>query len=317
VRARSAVGAVGRVLVACGLLLLLFVAYQLWGTGLIEARHQTTLRREFQVELTHVKATETTLAPSDGTTRASDPRPPSAATVPPAEGQPIGVIEIPSIGVDVVAVEGTSESDLSLGPGLYYGSPLPGQRGNAAIAGHRTTYGGPFFNLNRLVNGAPIYITTLEGRYHFSVTQVLVVDPTDIAVVAPTPFAELTLTTCDPPFSASQRLVVHARLVGLEAPSPPPSPPRPRSSPTKGGGKAGVTVTTRVTSEVVDLAGGTGNWLAAVWWGLGCLAFALGVFLVARRRRRSWPIYLASLPVLVVLLFFFFEGISPIVPASF
>lgn len=294
------------------MLLLLFVVYQLWGTGLIEARHQTTLRREFEVQLTHVKATETTLAPGGGTVPLTDPRPPVSATVPPAEGQPIGVIEIPKIGVDVVAVEGTSESDLGLGPGLYYGSPLPGQRGNAAIAGHRTTYGGPFFNLNRLTNGDPIYVTTLEGRYQFVVTQVLVVDPTDVAVVAPTSFAELTLTTCDPPFSASQRLVVHARLVGLQAPPPPPSSPAKR-----GKGKGGLTITRRVISEVVDLAGGSGSWLGAVWWGLGGLAFGVLVWLVARRRRRSWPIYLASLPVLVVLLFFFFEGISPIVPASF
>jgi sortase A len=301
------------VLVGCGLLLLLFVVYQLWGTGLIEARHQTTLRKEFEVELSHVKATETTLAPGGGTVPLSDPPPPASARVPPAEGQPIGVIEIPNIGVDVVAVEGTSGNDLSLGPGLYYGSPLPGQLGNAAIAGHRTTYGGPFFNLNRLVNGDAIYVTTLEGRYHFTVTGVLVVDPTDIAVVAPTSFAELTLTTCDPPFSASQRLIVHARLVGLQAPPPPTSPAPPKTAK----GKGGTTITRRVVTEVVDLAGASGSWLGAVWWGLGCLAFGVLAWLVARRRRRRWPIYLASLPVLLVLLFFFFEGISPIVPASF
>jgi len=312
VRARSAIGIVGRVFVSCGLLLLLFVVYQLWGTGLIEGRHQTTLRREFTVELHHVRATETTIASATRPTVPEDPHPPSSATVPPAEGQPVGVIQIPKIGVDVVAVEGTSESDLSLGPGFYFGSPLPGQRGNAAIAGHRTTYGGPFFSLNKLDNGDAIYVTTLEGIYHFVVTQMLVVDPTDVAVVAPTSFAELTLTTCDPPFSASERLVVHARLVGLVAPPPPSTPAK-----TGGTGKGTTTITRRVTSQVVDLAGGSGGWLSAVWWGLGCLAFGLFVWLVARRRRRSWPIYLGSIPVLLVLLFFFFQGISPIVPASF
>ena len=93
------------------------------------------------------------------------------------------------------------------------GHRCPARSGNAAIAGHRTTYLHPFYNLNELVPGDPITIVTLQGIFLYHVTGSLAVPPTDVSVVDQTRTPTLTLTTCNPRYSASQRLVVHARLV--------------------------------------------------------------------------------------------------------
>lgn len=218
----------------------------------------------------------------------------------PTEGQPVGVIRIPKIGVNKVVVEGTATADLHLGPGHYPGTPLPGQPGNAAIAGHRTTYGAPFYNLNELVPGDPIFVTTTQGLFLYCVTHVLVVSPSDLAVVAPSPAPELTLTTCNPRFSASQRLVVQASLHTPPAtiPDHPTQSRPPRSSSS-------------------SLAGEQGSWTGALGWGLTCLAVGIGLWALARTRRRPGIIYaLGAVPLLVVL-FLFFENLSPLLPASF
>jgi hypothetical protein len=110
---RRVVGVVGREFAAAGALLLLFVAYQLWGTGLLAARHKAALRHEFTVELRHVLRPAGATAPGATTTTlpGSDPIPGIA----PADAQPIGLIQIPKINLDKVIVEGTSTADLQLG----------------------------------------------------------------------------------------------------------------------------------------------------------------------------------------------------------
>jgi len=311
VQVRSTFGAVGRVLAAVGVLLLLFVAYQLWGTGLLEARHQAALRQEFTVELRHVPrptgATTTAPGATTSTMPASEPVP----GVAPPDGQPVGLIQIPKINVDKVVVEGTATADLQLGPGHYPGTPLPGQNGNAAIAGHRTTYGAPFYSLSQLVPGDAIYVTTLQGRFHYSVTDLLRRSPSDTSAVANTNFAELTLTTCDPPFSAANRLIVQGRLIGRAALAPPPP-----TTTAKSGGPSVLTRKVAVSKQV--LVGGDASWAAVVGWGSACVAFGIGVWLLARRRRRRrrLAVYGASVPVFVIGLFFF-QVVSPFVPASF
>ncbi|MFM8971210.1 MAG: class E sortase, partial [Actinomycetota bacterium] len=99
------------------------------------------------------------------------------------------------------------------GPGHYPGTPFPGSRGNAAIAGHRTTYGAPFHNVDKLKPGDRIIIETFAGRFVYQVTRQLIVQPTDTYVVANTPDAQLTLTSCHPKYSAAQRIVIKAKLV--------------------------------------------------------------------------------------------------------
>jgi sortase A len=232
------VGGLGRVLLSTGILMFGFVAYQLWGTGLETARHQRALENEFEDLLAEsgtstVPATSTTTVtttePEDesptATTAPDGTAPP--ATVAPAvegpvdqqippisEGDPLARIEIPSIGVDDIVVAGVSVADLRRGPGHFPETPLPGQLGNSAIAGHRTTYGQPFRNVDDLEPGDEIVLTTVAGRFVYDVTGSEVVSPDDYEVVLTTDptIATITLTSCHPVWSARQRIVVYGLL---------------------------------------------------------------------------------------------------------
>lgn len=298
------VGAIGRLLLALGILLLLFVAYLLWGTGISESSHQSALKAEFKSALNEHRHAQGISSGSTPTTSV-----PSSLVRElvsgnaPGEGQPIAVIDIAKIGVDKVVVQGTSTDDLHFGPGHYVGTPLPGQSGNVAIAGHRTTYGAPFYNLNQLSPGDFVVLTTLQGTFTYSVVRSLIVAPSDTSVLSPSSAPTLTLTTCNPRFSASQRLVVQADLTGT--PAPIPSPPSSSSTSRASGSGA--------------LAGTQGPWAGAVAWGVGTAAFGVVGWSVIRRRRRTvrWLAYGVGVVPLLVLLYFFFENVSPLLPASF
>lgn len=132
-------------------------------------------------------------------------------------GDALTRLKIPAIGVDVVVVEGTTQSALRAGAGHYPETPLPCEPGNVGIAGHRTTWGRPFHNLDRLRPGDTITLETPIGTCTYEVTgDPFVVSPTDTWVVDPTAEPTLTLTTCHPKGSARQRLVVQARMVSAE-----------------------------------------------------------------------------------------------------
>ena len=118
-------------------------------------------------------------------------------------------------------VEGVDVDDLRKGPGHYPATPLPGQEGNSAIAGHRTTYGAPFGDLDQIAKGDKITLQTVQGTFTYVVDQdPFAVDPNDGDVLLPEPDpartghyrATLTLTTCNPKFSAAERLIVKASL---------------------------------------------------------------------------------------------------------
>jgi sortase A len=217
---------VGKVLMAIGLLLGGFVAYQLWGTGIEARRAQNALEDEFEALLSATSTSSTTstapiaVAPPSAVPpdTVGDTVPPDTVlpvTVPIAEGDPVARLEIPEIGLDVVVVAGVSVDDLKRGPGHYPETPMPGQFGNAAIAGHRTTYDQPFINVDDLEPGDEIVATTLAGRFVYAVTGTEIVEPDDTDVVATTnpDIAELTLTSCHPKWSARQRIIVHSVLV--------------------------------------------------------------------------------------------------------
>jgi sortase A len=130
-----------------------------------------------------------------------------------AVGDSLTRIKIPSIGVDVVVVEGTTASALRAGAGHYPDTPLPCEQGNVAIAGHRTTYGRPFNQLDRVEPGDEIILETPVGSCRYLVrTEPYVTVPTDLSVLDPTPNGTLTLTTCHPKGSARQRLILKAEL---------------------------------------------------------------------------------------------------------
>src|SRR5262245_58233732 len=151
---RWVVGGVGKILIVIGLLMFGFVAYQLWGTGIQTARAQNALEDDFNDALEST-STSTESATTTTTTVHRGPGattpPPTSSTVPVAEttipvdnGAALGRMRIPSIGLDWIFVEGIGREDLRKGPGRFRETPMPGQLGNSAIAGHRTTYGQPF-----------------------------------------------------------------------------------------------------------------------------------------------------------------------------
>jgi sortase A len=131
-----------------------------------------------------------------------------------AIGDPLTRIVIPAIGVKTLVVEGTTESALRAGAGHYVNTPLPGEAGNVAIAGHRTTYGKPFADLDRLKPGDEILLETPLGTHTYKVSRdPFVVENTDWSVISQTPTPSLTLTACHPKGSARQRIVVKADMV--------------------------------------------------------------------------------------------------------
>lgn len=142
-----------------------------------------------------------------------------------ANGDPITKISIPAADLKpTVVVEGTGATALRAGAGHYPNTPLPGEEGNVAIAGHRTTYGKPFANLDRLKPGDDIILETPIGTYTYKVSKdPFVVSPTDFSVISQTPGKTLTLTTCHPKGSARQRLIIKAELVSPTANQPAPA----------------------------------------------------------------------------------------------
>ena len=133
-------------------------------------------------------------------------------------GDSLTRIKIPRLGVDTVVVEGTTASALRAGAGHYPSSPLPCEVGNVAIAGHRTTYGKPFHDLDVLEAGDRITLTTPIGSCTYEVERTWITDPSDMGVVANTPDqARLTLTTCHPKGSARERLILSATMVSAES----------------------------------------------------------------------------------------------------
>ena len=126
------------------------------------------------------------------------------------------VIHIPKLNVKAAVVHGVEPSDLAIGPGFYPNSPMPGQIGNVAVAGHRTTYGAWFRGVGDLVPGDEIVFTSPTGTYTYEVEDVFVVAANAWEVVDPTTAPKLTLTTCHPPGSDRERLVVRAGLTGFQ-----------------------------------------------------------------------------------------------------
>jgi sortase A len=304
---RTVVRAVGRVLITVGLLILLFVAYQLWGTGIYESRAQSDLQDKFDRQLAKSPSTTapttttfpsltTTSAPTTTTTPATTTAPQTAQ--PPAEGDPVGVITIDKIGVDKVVVEGTSVPDLRKGPGHYQGAPLPGQMGNAAIAGHRTTYGAPFGDLDQLAKGDKVSVRTVTGTWRYQLTQdPFAVSPSQTEVLDPVPGqATLTLTTCNPKYSASERLIVKAQLTGQTPLPAPDAQPR----------------------LVLDtgLSGGSESRTPAYLWGFIAAAVG-GLWWLVFHRYPRWTTWFGGAIPFLVVLFFFYTYLERVLPNNY
>jgi sortase A len=294
---------VGLALITAGVVVLLFIGYQLWGTGIAERHSQATLQKGFNATVAgHGNADNPTVG----------------ATGPGAASRgAIDHLVIAKIKVDVFVVEGVTTDDLQRGPGHYPQTVLPGQKGNAAIAGHRTTYGAPFFSLNELVVGDPITLTDTSGRtFTYRVSEPpRSVSPTDVAVLDPTSFPQLTLTTCNPRYSATSRLIVVARLTSGTALAAPPT----AASAAPGPATTSPAAPTASAAPVASL--GSGNqrgWPPAIAYGSLVVLLWIGVRLAINRTRR-WHragAIVVGIAVCLVPLWFCFENVVRLLPQN-
>lgn len=129
-----------------------------------------------------------------------------------APGAAIGRLDVPRLHLRAVVVHGSDLADLARGPGTIDGSPLPGARGTAAIAGHRTTHGAPFGGIDQLRPGDPVTARMPYATLSYRVTGSRIVEPGDVGVLRRTGREQLVLVACHPRFSAAHRIVVFARL---------------------------------------------------------------------------------------------------------
>lgn len=222
----AAVGVLGELLITVGVLLGLFVVWQLFWTDVVAERAQDQVVEDLGWART---------ADDPGAGQQNDP-----ATAPPAESperrdaapvldeQPhattFATLSVPRWGPDYVqpVSEGVTRRDVLdvLGIGRYPGTAMPGEVGNFAIAAHRNTYGKPFHRVEELQVGDPLVVQTQDTWYVYRVSSTQIVLPQAVEVIAPVPGepdaeptkAMITLTTCHPLFSARERFIVHGEL---------------------------------------------------------------------------------------------------------
>jgi sortase A len=302
----------GRVLSVIGLVLVGFFIYQLTVTSLIHARSQELLLADFKVDAPLQAVDPNAAADPEasavdgiltGGEAAGDPSLEEdvepeivAAAEPPAVGDPIGILQIPSLDVEQVVVQGSGPAQLRAGPGHLQGTPMPGEPGNSVIAGARLSYGAPFRHLQELDQGDRIEMTTAVGRFRYevrTVDRIKAGDPDPVRATGGT--STLTLLTSTPKFLAYDQLAVVADLVG--------QPVKPRFKP--------------VAAEVgADGFDGGGGIAPLVVWSAALVAALAG----ARWIYRRWPgpvAYVISTPILLALLILLFESLGGILPATF
>lgn len=345
---------IGKALFGIGAVVLSFLAFQLWGTAVQHHQAQDDLADELARTLAQAESGRVSGAsPVDanagggpasiasleglsgssagrGETQSAD-----VVVVPdrprPDPGAAVARIEAPTIGLDKTVVEGVGRPQLRAGPGLYPISPLPGHRGNVAIAGHRTTHGSPFAALDQLQPGDPIVLETVDGVFTYRVEgqhtaggDILghrIVEPDAVDVIADLGDSRLTLTSCHPRYSDRQRLIVTAVLDGPAVVFPPAEPAAralvaDRLQRTVDAERPGGVVGPN-EGQPVDVAspGATGldeplGWQLdqlseAVWWALILVVSLVPAILLRRRRRRFLAfaalVVLASFPLVALL----------------
>lgn len=207
-------GYFGKFLISVGVGVLLFVGWTLWGTGIYTRQQQEELAQRFDDQPLF------RIDPEDQT-----PGPPNSFK--PRSGDPVFRMRIPRLERTYMVVEGVGTEDLAKGPGHYpecrpgFPPPLctswddafPGEDGRVVVSGHRTTYDAPFENLDRMKEGDEILTDTKWGDFTYEVTRIKIVPSGDLTTVIPSSHPELVLTTCNPKYSAAERLVVFAELV--------------------------------------------------------------------------------------------------------
>jgi len=250
-------------------LVLAFAAYLVIGSGLAANRAQDVLYGQIRTELAQA------IVPVSG---------------PIAAGTPLGVVRIPSIGLDQVFVEGSSSEQTRSGPGLKTDSVLPGQTGVSVLVGHRATSGAAFAHLDQIRPGDPINVVTGQGRFTYVVDLVRTSDaaPTQVRVVP----ARLTLVTADPAYAPDRTLTISAALKGKALPA-----------------------STGTTAPTSDQPGhGSSDRLVSLllWAQLLLLTTVVVTWAAMRLPRRG--LWIGAVPVLLAILWQVFENLAVLLP---
>jgi sortase A len=268
---------VGVVITAAGVLLALFLLYLYVFSALTGTRNQNMLLHSLT----------------------GDPRAVFnlASGHEPRNGKPVAILEIPAIGVHQAVVEGTTAADLQMGPGLATSaglSGLPGEPGNAIIAGRRVSFGGPFGRLSSLQPGDKIDVVDGAGAFSFSVTSVGTISSGTLAVPS-SGTSWLTLVTSNSSWLPSGRLVVAARIIGNPAVA-------------KGA--------TNNSYALPSLSGDSSAGLLAVLWALAFIAI-LGLMVIAMRRwSQVWVSWLLAAPILLACGLFACQSLARCLPST-
>jgi len=365
-------GAVGRGMITAGVVVLLFVVFQLWGTNIQEARAQDNLRGEFDVVFadaqTQLAAFEAPDADESVIDAGATPDEPDALPVPtstlpggvapeilryffPEDGDAVARIEIPSIGVDKIVVNGVQVADLRDGPGHYPGTAAVGTEGNTSIAGHRTTYGAPFNRIDELAPGDEIRVTGVLGTFTYRVMHPqtafsdelatvdaqgeghIIVRPGATWVLGDFDDNRVTLTACHPKLSSRQRIIVAAELIEAPAAAPTFDPDAVAAFVGDGAALPGeefnsdnteVDGSTDAEARAVSLDEGLNGERdaipGAIAWMLAATALWVGAGVIARRvfeeRLQRVAVRVVGLVPVAFCLWFSFEMIDRALPAG-
>jgi sortase A len=208
------VGVLGELLLTAGVVLGLFVVWQIWWTDVVAGRQQDAVVAQIEKDYAAPAVKETAQPRTDP--------PPTVAPVP--EGQGFATLHVPRWGGDyeVPVTEGVGlRTVLNTGAaGHYPGTAMPGDVGNFALAAHRQTHGAAFHDVDKLQAGDPIVVETADAWLVYRVTEHYVVTPDEVDVIAPVPgepgtqptARTLTFTTCHPLWSVAQRWITHGEL---------------------------------------------------------------------------------------------------------
>jgi len=251
---------------------LVFVAFL---SGLAQQRTQASLQAKFATEVKNAEA-------------------PLGGVIPP--GTPVARLDIPSIGVHQIVVEGATADRLRSGPGHVPTSPLPGQTGNAVIVGHSLAYSGPFHDISSLRKGQRVLVLTQQGTFTYTVTTDRTVKATATGPLAATPDNRLTLVTSGDLLD-STRTVVVATLDGKPSAAPSGRP-------------------ATLTGVEAGLAGGGGAGPAILIGLEVVLLAAVGAFFAYRRLPRA-SAWIITTPVILVALWLFYSAVARVLPATF
>jgi sortase A len=285
------VKSVGVALTLLALVILGFVGYLYFLSGVQEARAQTNLYARLQGELAQAVAPTGPVIPG---------HPASPASLAAAPGDPVAVLSIPAIGVsNMVIVEGTSPENLTLGPGHLRDTPLPGQAGVSVVFGRRATFGGPFGNLPLLKKGAVITTITSQGEARY---QVIAVSDSS----QPVPFSQLEnqllLVTADSKIAPAHYIEVEAKFVDAVVAGTKQSTPFPESG-----------YFPQVSAAEAALGRDSYALIPAMAWAIALAAAALlGSYLAVRWAR--WPAWIVAIPVLAAILWNLYEALSALLP---